>query len=491
MVLVNLSLPCYAIVMSGMSGYLDGLNFDSDEDFEETAGRASTRQADRQDEARVPGLGRGRGGGVGRGRGGVVVGRGAILEGFSQVAGPSVAVDGRGAGQAGQEGGAATPSSQFSPALTIRRPGQAGQGGGAGGVEAPPAGVGAPPVGVEAPPVGRGGGQAGRGRGRGRGGRGGGQGGRRAKFRNWCVTINNYSGVPDAEFLKGPPPIKYLCFGKEVSSTGTPHLQMYVSFANAVAQPSQYFTRFGNGHFIPANGTADQNAEYCAKEGDFREFGTRPQSPRDKGQLGAQLGGQPGGQYGQIGGDMEQARWQMTWDLAKEGRIEEIPADIRVRHYSTINKIAAKYQKAPPKLSKLDNLWLVGPPGTGKSTFVHNQYPGGYKKSMTKWWCGYNMDDEGHSTVILDDLHPRWSEKELLKNWADVFSFVAETKGGSMQIRPQRIVVTSNYTIEQVLLFRKPFCPQTGERIASLSSVLSLSSLCPLIWPRTPGIFCE
>ena len=53
--LVNLSLPCNAIVMSGMSGYLDGLNFDSDEDFEETAGRASTRQADRQDEARVPG----------------------------------------------------------------------------------------------------------------------------------------------------------------------------------------------------------------------------------------------------------------------------------------------------------------------------------------------------------------------------------------------------------------------------------------------------
>ena len=50
--LVNLSLPCYAIVMSGMSGYLDGLNFDSDEDFEETAGRGSARPEDRQhDEA--------------------------------------------------------------------------------------------------------------------------------------------------------------------------------------------------------------------------------------------------------------------------------------------------------------------------------------------------------------------------------------------------------------------------------------------------------
>ena len=395
-----------------------------------------------------------------------------MIEGFSQVAGPS---RGRGGGQPGRGG--------------------RGVGGQVGGAQGDLGDQRASPTSRDLSCGGVGRGAGGRGGGaQAEGGRGGGQGGRRAKFRNWCVTINNYTGVPDAEFLKGPPPIKYLCFGKEVSSTGTPHLQMYVSFANAVAQPSQYFRRFGSGHFIPANGTADQNAEYCAKEGDFTEFGTRPQSPWDKGQLGAQLGGQPGGQYGQIGGDMEQARWQMTWDLAKEGRIEEIPADIRVRHYSTINKIAAKYQKAPPKLSKLDNLWLVGPPGTGKSTFVHNQYPGGYKKSMTKWWCGYNMDDEGHSTVILDDLHPRWSEKELLKNWADVFSFVAETKGGSMQIRPQRIVVTSNYTIEQVLLFRKPFLSTNGrENSFSLLcplSVLSLSSLCPLIWPRTPGIFC-
>ena len=66
--LVNLSLPCYAIVMSGMSGYLDGLNFDSDEDFEETAGRGSARPEDRQhDEA---------GGGVAVGRG---LGRGSLF----------------------------------------------------------------------------------------------------------------------------------------------------------------------------------------------------------------------------------------------------------------------------------------------------------------------------------------------------------------------------------------------------------------------------
>lgn len=47
--------------------------------------------------------------------------------------------------------------------------------------------------------------------------------------------------------------------------------------------------------------------------------------------------------------------------------------------------------------------------------------------------------------VLLDDLHFKWAEKEMLKNWADKFPFVAEIKGGSMTIRPEKIVVTSNY----------------------------------------------
>ena len=152
---------------------------------------------------------------------------------------------------------------------------------------------------------------------------------------------------------------------------------------------------------------------------------------------------------------MEIERWEEAWSLAKAGRVEDIPADIRLRHYSTICKVAAKYKKPPAKLAALDNTWIVGPPATGKSTYVHNKYPGAFKKGFTKWWCGYREDDEGHLTVLLDDIHPKWAEKELLKNWADIFPFVAEFKGGSMLIRPARIIVTSNYTIEQVcfLLF--------------------------------------
>jgi hypothetical protein len=283
-------------------------------------------------------------------------------------------------------------------------------------------------------------GQSGRGEGGQRGrGRGGGDG-RRIRARAWVFTINNYVGVPTQDFLRGPghPPIKYLCYGREVSENGTPHLQGYVVFENAVVAPSQYFKQFGRGWFEVARGTGDENAEYCKKDGDFHEFGERPQNKRDQGHHGAR------------GGDIELARWEDAWKSAKDGKIEDIPADIRLRHYTTILKVAAKYQKPPAQLKEMDNLWLWGPAGTGKSTYAHNTYPGAFKKDFSRWWDGYREDDEGHQTVLLDDLHPSWSDKVRLKNWADVFPFVAEVKGGSMLIRPARIVVTSNYSPQQV-----------------------------------------
>lgn len=37
-----------------------------------------------------------------------------------------------------------------------------------------------------------------------------------------------------------------------------------------------------------------------------------------------------------------------------------------------------------------------------------------------------------------------------IKVWADIYPFTCETKGGTMHIRPKKIVVTSNFSIEEV-----------------------------------------
>lgn len=101
----------------------------------------------------------------------------------------------------------------------------------------------------------------------------------------------------------------------------------------------------------------------------------------------------------------------------------------------------------PSDLDKLDNYWICGPTGTGKSLGVRNKFPGLYNKPLNKWWCSY----AGEDTVLLDDFGKDHAcLGNHLKNWADHYAFVGEKKGGSETIRPRRIVVTSNYIPEEI-----------------------------------------
>ena len=63
---------------------------------------------------------------------------------------------------------------------------------------------------------------------------------------------------------------------------------------------------------------------------------------------------------GPKGGEMEIQRWENAWDSATRGALEEIPADIRLRHYTTITKVAARYSRPPAQLDNLDNKWIWG-----------------------------------------------------------------------------------------------------------------------------------
>ena len=276
----------------------------------------------------------------------------------------------------------------------------------------------------------------GRGRGKGRGrGRGAGQAVGEAKYRRWCFTINNYKSVPTSL----PKNVDYLCYGKEVGKeTGTPHLQGFVVFKSRVWRPHKYFLDHGHGFFQPTKGTVQENIDYCSKDGDFTEFGRKPQDRNQQGHHGAR------------GGEVEIARWEEAWKAAKEGRIEDIPADIRSRYLNTWLRVKSMNLPKPEELVSLENLWIVGPTGCGKSLWVHRTYPGCYKKAFNKWWCGFDSDDPEHAVVLLDDLHPSWSDAVHLKNWGDYYPFMAEYKGGSTVIRPSKIIVTSNYHPAQV-----------------------------------------
>jgi len=64
-----------------------------------------------------------------------------------------------------------------------------------------------------------------------------------------------------------------------------------------------------------------------------------------------------------------------------------------------------------------------------------------------KWFDNYQDED----TVYLEDLskfNVRWGD--LLKRLADKWVISVQYKGGTRYIRPKRIIVTSNYSIEDI-----------------------------------------
>lgn len=134
------------------------------------------------------------------------------------------------------------------------------------------------------------------------------------------------------------------------------------------------------------------------------------------------------------------------------------PSTISVRCKRSIHEIAKDHLRLPASMSTTAGEWFHGKSGTGKSKTARDLYPGAYLKLCNKWWDGY----QGEEVVIIDDFDISHSVLgHHLKIWGDHYPFLAEVKGGAIAIRPKKIIVTSNYSIEEIWMNS----PQTSEPI--------------------------
>ena len=189
-----------------------------------------------------------------------------------------------------------------------------------------------------------------------------------SRCRGYVFTLNNYS-EEEVECLRKLQGYKYLIFGKEVGENGTPHLQGYVYWKNAKSFSSCKKTLGNRFHIEVQRGSCEQAIDYCKKEDQFEEIGVAPLSQSEK-------------------GDCNKKRYERSWELAKEGRIEEIDADIRLRHFGTLKRIRSEYQIVPESIDTLEHEWYWGDSGTGKTRKARRENPTAYLKNPNKWWCG-------------------------------------------------------------------------------------------------------
>jgi len=94
--------------------------------------------------------------------------------------------------------------------------------------------------------------------------------------RRWCFTLNNYG--PDDEVLlrNTATESKYLIFGREVGSSGTPHLQGFVIFSEPKRLRAARNAVGNRAHLEVTRAPSITAAAYCKKENDFEEFGQVP-----------------------------------------------------------------------------------------------------------------------------------------------------------------------------------------------------------------------
>lgn len=246
------------------------------------------------------------------------------------------------------------------------------------------------------------------------------------RSRAFVFTIQNWTEEHTA--LLDAVQCRYIIYGKEVApTTGTRHLQGYIYYKSAKTLRS--LRRQLHPHHVEvARGDSAANRTYCSKDGDFVERGEIPLTQQEK-------------------GAKESERWDKAWHLAKLGDIENIDPSIRIKNYSAIKRIQKDYMARPQNLPSVCGIWVHGNAGCGKTRTVDRLYPDAYAKPRNDWWDGYSYEE----VVLCDDVDVY--DVKLggkFKHWADYKGFIASTKGGAMYIRPNKFIVTSQYTIEEI-----------------------------------------
>lgn len=215
-------------------------------------------------------------------------------------------------------------------------------------------------------------------------------------------------------------PSRYLVYGRETGESGTPHLQGYIIF-ESTKRLSALKKIHQQAHWEIAKGNSQQASDYCKKDGDYVEQGVLSQQGKRT--------------------DLEKA-----CDMIKEGQSLQTVAEECPSTFVKFGRGLRDFKLLMDKPYKPDGLrgeWYVGAPGTGKSLKARTDNPNAYLKNQNKWFDGY----AGEKVIILDDLDTN-ALGHHLKIWSDRYPCTGETKGGTVNLQHDKIIVTSNYSIE-------------------------------------------
>lgn len=231
--------------------------------------------------------------------------------------------------------------------------------------------------------------------------------------------------------------VKYVV-AEELHADGQPHLHAFLQLARKATFKADMFDlgEF-HGHYEPARSWRCCEA-YCKKEGCYISNQDINAARHKKASLNKEL----------IAMDPKEA--------VEQGYIGfcALPSFLKAkREWKNLQDV--------PVLLERSCFWIYGEPRTGKSYACRSAFPELYEKAQNKWWDGY----QGETAVLLDDFDKQGAcLGHLLKIWADNYRFNAEVKGGMVRPCYTTLLVTSNYTPDQIFKDDEELCEAVTAR---------------------------
>ncbi|QBL97863.1 replication-associated protein [Wastewater CRESS DNA virus 2] len=241
--------------------------------------------------------------------------------------------------------------------------------------------------------------------------------------RNWVFTINNPESQINVD-LEQEPTVKYAVWQLEMGKEGTLHYQGYVEFTKmtTIDQVKSMGEEFARAHLEPRKGSREQARDYCMKED------SRVEGPWEHGDFKA------GGQGART--DIIGLKKQIDEGKGLTEIWDSHPMEF-LKYHKGIEKIM--FEKQVFRDWMPDVYVVIGRTGAGKSSWCHQQAPLAHVKQRSKWWDGY----DGQEDVILDDFYG-WIQPDELLRLCDRYKMMVEKKGGQVQMLCKRIFINSN-----------------------------------------------
>lgn len=268
-----------------------------------------------------------------------------------------------------------------------------------------------------------------------------------SRSRKWQVTLNNpeakgFTHEKIKEQLAAFKNMVYWCMSDEIGENGTYHTHLYLHCSGAV-RFSTLKKRFEGAHFEMANGTAQQNRDYCFKEGKWLDSKKSDTNLRETHE-----------EYGNVPVERQGARNDLAdlYDMIKSGMTNFEILEENTDYLFDIEKIEKARQTVKEAMYKdtfreLEVTYIFGETGTGKTRGVMEKY--GYSNvfrvtDYTHPFDGY----KGQDVIIFEEFRSSLQIGEML-NYLDGYPLELPARYGNKAACFTKVFMITNISLHE------------------------------------------